>query len=141
LKDKEHIFLYGTLLLEDFDPMQEVLLHYGTHVGFGLFTGILFDIDDYPGAIPDESTGSEVAGAVLRLSEAEQVLAIMDEYEGYDPDNEKESLFVRKKLSIKMESGKIKKCWIYLYNKDTCDLTRIPHGNYLKYLSEKEDPE
>ncbi len=135
----ELIFLYGTLLSKKFNPVSELIKEFTQPVGAGWFKGKLYLIDDYPGAVPDKSPDSRVMGFIHKINDKQNIFSVLDEYEGYDPKDEDNSLFVRKQKLIVTNNGTQEKCWIYLYNKDIGGLTEIPDGNYLRYRKDVND--
>jgi len=88
-------------------------------VGACRFEGCLYDLGRFPGAVPG---GGTVCGELLRLSDPE-VWAVLDRYEGYDPDDEAASLFVRRRVSLTEPAGRT--AWVYWYNDDPGEAPRV----------------
>jgi gamma-glutamylcyclotransferase (GGCT)/AIG2-like uncharacterized protein YtfP len=126
-----HLFIYGTLLLAD-NQFAKYLRQHSTVVGKGKLKGYLYDTGDYPAAIADDTAGSFIHGSIVEL-ENKGVLVELDPYEGYGAGQPQPYLFIRELLDIETENGVVK-CWIYLYNHSTDNLTLIPSGDYLAYL-------
>lgn len=130
------IFFYGTLMPGIANPLSDLIHKNTSRVGNGSYQGKLFLVGDYPGVVPDKSPKSRVFGVIHKLMHDPELLSVIDDYEGYDFENEENSLFIRKSVVIDMENGERRNCWIYLYNKDVSGLTHLPHGNYLRYRKE-----
>ena len=117
-------------------PLSHLLVHHGIFIGKGIFQGNLYDLGRYPGAVKD-GKGAEVIGDLFLLSDPEQVLKLLDKYEGLSGPEDKTAEFVRQKTSVQMRSGGQKKAWIYWYNFDPKDKKKIRYKNYLNYLKNK----
>lgn len=133
-EDNEFLFVYGSLRSESNHPMSLLLTKLAKHHGDASFNGQLYDAGSYPAAVDSEATTDKVYGELYELFEPKKILTDLDNYEGYNPQNTSESLFIRKKITIR-HSGKELQAWIYLFNRSVRDLHRIPSGNYLTYLN------
>lgn len=118
--------------------MSNFLQKNATPVGEAFFQGKLFDTGNYPAIIPSENPDDQVWGDLFALKNIETVFSKLDHYEGYDTGNVENSLFVRKKLSVKPENKKELESWIYIYNRSVDQFNRIEEGDYLAYLKLKE---
>jgi gamma-glutamylcyclotransferase (GGCT)/AIG2-like uncharacterized protein YtfP len=85
-------------------------------VGLGFVYGELYELDGYPGAVPDVHSKSKITGTILELPGDENVLRQLDEYEGYDPEAPESSEFVRVRQTVELVGGGTLECWIYRYN-------------------------
>jgi gamma-glutamylcyclotransferase (GGCT)/AIG2-like uncharacterized protein YtfP len=130
------LFVYGTLL-PGFTPveMQSVMAQLA-FVGDGFAPGRLYDLGAYPYAEFDEACDSKIIGKVFSFPDDESVktklLGQLDEYEGYNPDEESQSLFIRRRKTVTLLNSGPVECWVYLYHGDTRHARLIPHGNYAK---------
>jgi gamma-glutamylcyclotransferase (GGCT)/AIG2-like uncharacterized protein YtfP len=114
----ECLFVYGTLLpgrapAEVADAVRRL-----RRVGPGHVQGRLYDLGDYPGAILDRSSHSRIPGQVFELPDDETVLASLDEYEEFRPEDPRHSLFLRIKSPVTMADGHRLDCWMYVYNRE-----------------------
>ena len=66
-------------------------------VGTCQFASILYDLECFPGAVPEEGTAY---GDLLRFHDP-QVWVVLGRHEGYDGDREEDSLFVRRRVSLR----------------------------------------
>ncbi len=117
----QYLFAYGTLN-PDLAPAEiaDIVARFH-HIGAGFVFGRLYDLGSYRGARPDESSESRIPGNLYRIPEDPDLLKRLDQYEGYDPENDAESLFVRLRISVFAGPERFE-AWIYVYNGDlsTC---------------------
>lgn len=85
--------------------------------------GCLYDLGDFPGAVPGDGT---VHGELFRLQD-EQALSQIDRYEGYTPNRASASLFVRRPtLAQPMDI----RAWVYWYNGPVRQAPEIESGKW-----------
>ena len=95
------------------------------------FKGELYDLGSFPGAVP----GSDVVyGELFRLT-SPNVWDVLDDYEGYVPNQEEASLFVRRKVSLQQPADRL--AWVYWYNGDPSGHPRVPSGDWAAYTDGK----
>ena len=132
----DYLFVYGTLRkafnLHWFKQIEDDI----QWLGLSEIRGALYDLGDYPGAVQEYN--SVITGDVFRMIYPKKVLAILDEYEGYDSTNEIQSLFVRQKESILLTNGKDIEAWVYWYNRSVKDKRRIYCKDYLDYIKKNK---
>ncbi|MDQ1638128.1 MAG: hypothetical protein QOF62_1467 [Pyrinomonadaceae bacterium] len=128
----KYLFLYGTLI--EPEPPEEItpLVKRLPRIGTASIPGRLYDLGDYPGAVVDASANTSIHGELVELPEDETVLDSLDKYEEFDPDNPKQSLFVRRKVNARLVNGENVDAWMYVYNKQPGDAPIIPGGTYSK---------
>ena len=102
-------------------------------VGRGRIRAALFDLGIYPAAIPSDDESS-VAGELYELLDGPTVLAVLDEIEGYRPNEPERSLYLRVRTDVRLESGETREAWAYFYNAPLGRAERIPSGDYLEHL-------
>jgi len=125
-----YLFVYGTLL----DEENEFAIYLKQNCSFyikGKFKGRLYDLGEYPGAILGGTNGY-VQGSIFELKDAEEVLARLDDYEGFGEDQEQPNLFTREKVLVETNNGQIE-CWTYLYNLSLNGFRIIESGDYVSY--------
>ncbi len=93
--------------------------------------GCLHDLGDFPGAVPGKGT---VRGELFRLTDP-HVWAVLDQYEGYEPNRAGASLFVRRRTRLQVPNGQT--AWVYWYNGDPSGHDRIPSGDWAAYVRSK----
>jgi gamma-glutamylcyclotransferase (GGCT)/AIG2-like uncharacterized protein YtfP len=101
-------------------------------VGTGFVRGALYDLGEYPAAVPDASSKHRIAGTVLQLPEDASFLRQLDDYEGFDPQMPEASEFVRERQSVEMTAGGALECWIYRYNREPNGARVIERGRWRK---------
>jgi len=132
----DYLFVYGTLRKNYDLKLKNKVAGHLQYVGQGKVGASLYDIGRYPGAIRD-SKGTEVIGDLFLLTDPVRVLKVLDKYEGLSGPEDKTAEFVRKKTSVRMRTGEMKKAWIYWYNFDPSNKVKIRHKDYLNYLKNK----
>jgi gamma-glutamylcyclotransferase (GGCT)/AIG2-like uncharacterized protein YtfP len=87
-------------------------------IGEASTQGTMFDLGDYPGAIFDPESDSEVKGEVYRLPLNSGVLKKLDEYEEFNRRSRRLSLFLREAIVVRTSEGKKLSCWAYRFNSE-----------------------
>jgi len=95
-------------------------------IGKAYFTGKLYNIHNYPGAILSTNPSESVYGTVYKITDVDNVFEVLDRYEGVA-----ENLFKRVTVNAHLSSGEILKTWVYIYNRSVATKTRIYSGDYL----------
>ena len=129
------VFFYGTLMSGFKREGRARVESKLASMGRGSIGAALFDLGIYPAAIP--SADSRVNGEVYRISDVENVLAVLDELEGHRPDEPDTSLYRRIETPVTMEDGHIAQAWVYFYNAPLGQAQRIESGDYLEHLRVK----
>ena len=130
-----HVFVYGTLRRSALLPMHR-LLQPSTFVGVGRFQGKLYNVGDYPAAVPSDDPADTVLGELYLLHEPATTLAALDCYEGCTPDDSTPHEYVRIAANIRQTSDDFPtiSAQIYLYGRPVDLLARITQGDYLEWL-------
>lgn len=124
------LFVYGTLMQAAANPYAVHLHANSTFVGRAYFTGRLFRVGWYPGAVYDSAAATLVHGEVYALQQPAETLSLLDEYEGLDGDVG-EYLRVIVPVSV---LGQTVDCWVYVYNYPTANLVQLASGDFREYL-------
>lgn len=106
-------------------------------IGAASVPGRLYDLGDYPGAVLDPNCDAKIIGEVFQLPDDGAVIAALDAYEGIDPQDTGDSMFLRREAEITLEGGAKLQCWIYVYNRRVDSATLIASGDYLVYKQEQ----
>jgi pyruvate carboxylase len=123
------LFVYGTLR-RGFS-LHGLLKRSGVRFeGKGRIRGRLFDLGEYPGAVPSQRASDIVEGEIYRLASPAQQFVELDAVEEYDPRRPSTSLFRRRLVEVQAENGARIKAWAYFLNKNLRKSRHIPHGNY-----------
>jgi gamma-glutamylcyclotransferase (GGCT)/AIG2-like uncharacterized protein YtfP len=112
------LFVYGTLRRGSAALMAEVLSGEATYVGEATVSGVLYDAGSFPACVPASNAAQRVHGDVyaLRDESASALLAQLDQYEGFSPDERFGSLFVREYARVRFDDGSEELAWIYHFN-------------------------
>ena len=132
----DYLFVYGTLRKNYDLKLKDRVRDQLQYVGQAKVGADLYDLGRYPGAVRS-SRGPEVIGDVFLVKDPDKVLRILDKYEGIPEGGAAKTEFVRKKGRVRLRSGQQVNAWIYWYNFDPTDKTKIRYKNYLNYLKNK----
>ena len=100
-------------------------------VGPCTIEGELYDCVDYPALRHGDGRVVAELFAVLDPS----VVAILDEFEDYDPIRRRESLYLRESLDLVEPADT--RAWVYVYNRVPDARDRIPSGDWRAHLAER----
>lgn len=127
---EEYLFVYGTLRSEIEHPLNDLLSSTSLSMGKASYQGKLFQVNDYPGAIPSTNPVDKVYGEVYLLKDPDRILDKLDQYEETGPAFPQPAEYVREKVVVILESGKSIESWIFIYNWSVEGLERIESGDY-----------
>lgn len=125
----ELIFVYGSLM-EGF-PLHHLLQGRAGFVGNATVRGRLVSLGDYPGLLEDPA--GLVRGEVYRAEHLETLWPLLDDAEGFNPQNIGGSLFVRETAEVTMADGSTQMAWVYRYNGLLFGAEPIPSGDYRQH--------
>jgi gamma-glutamylcyclotransferase (GGCT)/AIG2-like uncharacterized protein YtfP len=128
------VFFYGTLMTPFNRPGRQRVDPKLTFAGRGTIRAALFDLGIYPAAVPTRDE-SRVWGEVYEMQDAAGVLAILDEIEGYRPNEPERSLYTRVQTDVTLQDGRVTPAWAYFYNAPLGQAQRIDSGDYLHHLN------
>ncbi|MDR8392071.1 gamma-glutamylcyclotransferase [Aliifodinibius sp. S!AR15-10] len=134
--EEEYLFVYGSLQSGANHPAHKVLTEYAYLICNAEFEGHLFLVADYPGVVAGNHSPNNIKGELYHLKRPTKVFQKLDPYEGYNPHEPENSLYIRQKCDVHCpnRTPETISAWIYLYNRPTENLTRIPSGDYLSYV-------
>jgi len=128
------IFFYGTLMTPFNRPGRTRIDSQLMFKGFGSIAGALFDLGMYPAAVPADHDRARVRGEVYGMTNAGNVLEVLDEIEGYRSSEPDASLYTRRLTPVTLDDGQIVNAWAYFCNAPLGRAERIDSGDYLEYL-------
>ena len=99
---RDYVFFYGTLMTPFNRPGRHRVDAKLTFIGRGRIRAALFDLGIYPAAVPTEDD-SRVAGELYELLDGPPVLAILDEIEGFRPNEPERSLYLRVRTDVTLD--------------------------------------
>lgn len=138
-KNQEYLFVYGSLQRGANHAAHTILTKYAKFIGDAVAGGKLYLVEDYPGIIPANPNSHSVSGELYLLTDPQKAFIKLDSYEGYDPKDPVNSLYLRKKRRVfcqEIASNSVE-AWTYIYNRPTEHLPQINSGNYLSYIKNK----
>jgi len=136
--EKLPFFVYGTLIPEE--PNYYLWKDSIANTKNGLIRNHqLFDMGHYPMII--ESDGNKVYGMIMYIKDEDydKIIKVIDNLEGYNPENHGSSAYNRVIRDIELEDGKIEKAWIYVGSKEYVkEENAVKNGNWVKHISRKK---
>ncbi len=99
----------------------------------------LFDMGHYPMIV--EAKGINVNGMLMhvRTEDYDRITKIIDNLEGYNPENHGSSAYNREIRDIELDSGGLEKAWIYIGSEKYIKKENaVKDGNWVKHISKKE---
>ena len=99
----------------------------------------LFDMGHYPMIV--ESDGNNVYGMIMyiKYEDYDKIIKVIDNLEGYNPENHGSSAYNREKRDIELENGEIEKAWIYIGSEEYISKENaVKDGNWVKHISKKK---
>ncbi len=132
------LFVYGSLRSGFHHPAYQYISKYFTIVGSGNVKGKLYDMGDFPAAVP-VFTDDFVIGELYALNNADEfswAIAQIDDYEGVNPELGELPLYRRETVTV-FRNNLSSTAWIYWYNGDISGQPVISSGDVLQYLQQK----
>jgi gamma-glutamylcyclotransferase (GGCT)/AIG2-like uncharacterized protein YtfP len=128
----ELVFFYGTLMA-GFDRRRRAGIDQKlTYVGRGSIQAALFDLGLYPAAVP--APEGLCWGEVYEMRDPAEVLAALDDIEGYRPEDPDRSLYARAQADVTLPDSTQARAWVYFYNAPLGRAQRIASGDYLEHV-------
>ena len=131
-------FVYGTLIPDQ--PNYYLWKYSIVDTKKGIIKNYqLFDMGHYPMIVKSE--GNNVHGMLIYIKneDYEKITNIIDNLEGYNPENHGSSAYNREIRDIELDSGGLEKAWIYIGSKEYVkEENGVKDGNWVKYISKKE---
>lgn len=133
-----HLFVYGSLRSGFHSPAYEYISRYFNLVGPAKVKGKLFDLGEYPAAIPTNDDAFIIGELYVIKNEAEFSWALgqLDDYEGVDVEQDEKQLY-RRELAEVFINDKVVTAWIYWYNGDVEGKPIVSSGDILDYIQKK----
>jgi gamma-glutamylcyclotransferase (GGCT)/AIG2-like uncharacterized protein YtfP len=156
----DYLFAYGTLLPGAAPAEISGAAARLKAVGEGQVCGLLYDLGHFPGAaldgsgyefvntaqiniaeINDQNGGQNksnnqnqvervIYGTVFELPRDPEILATLDAYEEFDPENAAASQFLRTRCVASLASGTAIECWVYVYNRGIKNIPVVEGGRW-----------
>lgn len=136
--DIYQLFVYGSLRKGFHHPAYQYISKYFTLIGDAKVKGVLYDLGDYPAAVP-VFTDNFIVGELYTLKNTDEfswAIAQLDDYEGVHAELGELPLYRREVVTV-FCNGLSSFAWIYWYKGDISGHTIIKSGDVLQYLHEK----
>ena len=133
------LFVYGSLRSGFKSPVYEYISRFFTFAGDAKVKGKLFDLGEYPAAVPSEDDSFIYGELYIAKNPAEFSWAIgqLDDYEGMNVEEGETPLYLRK-ISTVYVNDQTADAWVYWYNGDVAGKPAIEGGDVLEYLKNKK---
>ncbi len=133
------LFVYGSLRSGFQSPAYEYISRYFQLVGNGKIPGELYDLGEYPAAIPSTSGKHFIVGELYTIKSPDEfdwAFAQLDDYEGVTTEQGETALYKRELTDV-LVNDTVVKAWVYWYTGDVAGSPSIPSGDILDYLRRK----
>lgn len=133
------LFVYGSLRSGFHSPAYEYISRYFSFCSEAKVKGKLFDMGDYPAAVPAEEE-SYIIGELYQVkneNEFSWAIAQLDDYEGVHVEPGEPQLYCREITSVICPSG-TEPAWIYWFRGDVSGKPFIASGDVLQYAQQKK---
>lgn len=133
-----NLFVYGSLRSGFNNPAYGYISKYFTLIGEAYVNGKLYQLSDFPVAVPSEND-SLIKGELYTIkvpSECSWAFAQLDDYEGVQAEEGEHPLYKRVLTAVFM-NDKEEKAWVYWYNGSIENGTRIEESDLLAYLKQR----
>ena len=133
-----YLFVYGSLRSGFKSTAYEYISRFFNFVADGKVRGRLYDLGEYPAAIPSTDDAFIIGELYVIKNQPEFSWAIgqLDDYEGVTTEPGEVQLY-RRELADIMLNDKTEKAWIYWYNGDISGRPPITSGDMMEYLQKK----
>ena len=133
------LFVYGSLRSGFRSPAYEYISKYFTFVGDARIKGKLYDLGEYPAAIP-VAEDSFIIGELYTIKNEHEfswAMAQLDDYEGLNVEAGEEKLYHRKIEEVYI-NNQVVSAWVYWYSGDVTGKPVIVSGDILEFLKSKK---
>ena len=133
------LFVYGSLRSGFRSPAYEYISKYFTFVGDARIKGKLYDLGEYPAAIP-VAEDSFIIGELYTIKNEHEfswAMAQLDDYEGLNVEAGEEKLYHRKIEEVYINNQVVSE-WVYWYSGDVTGKPVIVSGDILEFLKSKK---
>ncbi len=131
------IFVYGSLRSGFPGDAYQYISKYFTLMGNAKVKGLLYDLGDYPAAIPTNENYF-IVGELYRITNFDELnwaMEQLDDYEGLHVEFGENPLYKRELVDVFLNDTVVK-AWIYWYNNTITDKPLIASGDVLEYVQQ-----
>jgi gamma-glutamylcyclotransferase (GGCT)/AIG2-like uncharacterized protein YtfP len=133
-----YLFVYGSLLSGFRSPAYEYISRYFTLISPARIRGKLYDMGDYPAAVPgtDDSFIKGELYLIKNESEFSWALGQLDDYEGVTTEPGEMQAYSRELTTVYLDAKTII-AWVYWYTGDVGNKPVVESGDILQYHQQK----
>jgi len=133
-----YLFVYGSLRSGFHHPAYQYISDYFTLEGEATTKGELYDMGDYPAAVPS-SADQYIIGELYKIKNEDEfgwAIGQLDDYEGVVTEEGEKPLYRRSRTTVIINRQQ-QEAWIYWYNGNVTNKPFIPGGDMLAYWNQK----
>ena len=97
---QNYLFVYGTLRKEFDLELSKEIEEDIVYIGNAAINGELYDIGEYPAALPSDDKNSKILGEIYKVNHPRKIFKLLDEYEGFDKNHLENSEYYRRKETL-----------------------------------------
>ncbi len=132
------LFVYGTLRSGFQNPAYSYISRYFTLAGPAKVKGRLYDLGEYPAAIPVNEEHF-IVGELYTINHPDELpwaLAQLDDYEGLNTEEGKPALYSRQETTVYFNETTTT-AWAYWYARPITNEPPVESGDILEYIQRK----
>ena len=132
------LFVYGSLRSGFRHPAYEYISRYFTLVGDAKVKGYLYDMGNYPVAVPTKDAAF-IVGELYELNNENEyswALAQLDDYEGVNAEEGEAPQYRREPATVFIGNTETE-AWIYWYTGDVAGQPIVTSGDVLQFFQQK----
>ncbi len=134
----DYLFVYGSLRSGFHHPAYAYISRYFTLIADASVHGKLYDMGEYPAAVPDEGE-NYITGELYIINHTDEfswAIAQLDDYEGLNTEDGETPLYRREITRVHTQDASIP-AWVYWFNGDVSNHPLIASGDVLQYMQQK----
>lgn len=133
------LFVYGSLRSGFRSTAYEYISRFFTFIGEAKVRGILYDLGEYPAAVPSTEDKFIIGElySITNKSEFSWAIGQLDDYEGVTVEDDEEKLYYRDLAEVLINDSSTR-AWMYWYNGDVSGRPQIESGDVLQYIRDKK---
>lgn len=135
-----HLFVYGSLLSGFRSPAYDYISRYFTLISPAQIRGKLYDMGDYPAAVPctEELFIKGELYIIKNESEFSWALGQLDDYEGVTTEPGEPQAYTREMTTVYLDNKTVN-AWVYWYKGDISNKPVVESGDILQYHQQKNN--
>lgn len=140
-KEIYNLFVYGSLRSGFRNPVYQYLTKYFHLRGEAVVKGKLYDLGEYPVALPTDEE-KFISGELYSINdplEFSWAIGQLDDYEGLNAEEGELPLYKREQVTA-YRDGNSYIAWIYWFNGSVEGKSEIESGDLIQYLQQKNKP-